>query len=70
MDRMVVLFFSMLSLMAMVALGGVYAEYIVGILHRRVPNFSYEGELFFLWGLAILAAFGLGLMVMYLLLRP
>lgn len=70
MDRMVVMFFSLLSLIAMVTLGGLYAEQIVVLVRRRMPSFSYQGELFLLWGLAILAAFALGLVVMYLLLRP
>lgn len=51
-------------------LGGVFAEPITVLIRRRVPHFSYEGEVFLLWGLLVVAAFALGLMVMYLILRP
>ncbi len=70
MDRVVILFFAMLSMIAMVTLGGVYAQQIVAIFRRRVPGFTYEGELFLMWGLVLVAAFALGLVVMYLLLKP
>jgi hypothetical protein len=50
--------------------GGVFSETIITMVRRRFPNFSYEGETLLLVGLYALAAFAVGLMVMYLLLGP
>lgn len=49
--------------------GGVLAEPIAAFIHRRFSNFSYEGDAFMIWGGLLLAAFVLGLLVMYVLLR-
>ena len=46
--------------------GGVFSQPIVKVIRRRLPGFSYEGDLFLLAGLLALAAFTLGLVVMYL----
>ncbi len=70
MDRVAIVFFAMLSIIVLLALGGIYADQVVAVVRRRVPNFSYEGELFLMWGLVLVATFALGLVVMYLLLRP
>ncbi len=70
MDRVGIVFFAMLSIIVLLALGGIYADQVVAIVRRRVPSFSYEGELFLMWGLVLVATFALGLVVMYLLLKP
>jgi hypothetical protein len=66
--------FSSLLLMVIVAIGvlicgGLLSERITAVVHRRAPRFRYDGEIFLLWGLLVVAAFALGLMVMYLLIR-
>ncbi len=70
MDRVAIVFFAMLSIIGLLAVGGIYADQVDAIVRRRLPNFSYEGELFLMWGLVLVATFALGLVVMYLLLRP
>jgi hypothetical protein len=65
-----VLLFTVVLILGFLIVTGVFAEPIVALVRRRVPNFSYEGETFLLWGLLLLTTFGLGLVVMYLLLRP
>jgi hypothetical protein len=47
--------------------GGVFPGPIIALIRRRVPNFSYEGAVFMLWGLLISTAFAFGLVMMYLL---
>lgn len=49
--------------------GGVFAEPITTFIHRRFLGFSYEGDVFIVWGGLMLTAFVLGLLVMYLLLH-
>ncbi len=70
MERVAIVFFAMLAIIVLLALGGVYSDQVVTVVRRRIPNFSYEGELFLMWGLVLVATFALGLVVMYLLLRP
>ncbi len=70
MDRVAIVFIAMLSIIVLLALGGIYSDQVVAVVRRRVPNFSYEGELFLMWGLGLVATFALGLVVMYMLLRP
>lgn len=62
-------FLVILVAMAILIMGGVYSETITAYIRRRFPSFSYEGETFLLVGLLALAAFAVGLVVMYLLLR-
>jgi hypothetical protein len=66
----VVLFSIILVAVLVLVLGGVFAEPIVALIRRRVPNFSYEGGVFLLWGLLIATAFAFGLVVMYVLVKP
>lgn len=70
MDRGIVLFSIILVAILILVLGGVFAEPIVTLIHRRVPNFSYEGGAFLLWGLLLATAFAFGLVVMYMFLKP
>lgn len=65
-----VLLLALILALVLLLLGGVFAEPIAARIRRRVPNFSYEGETFLLWGLFFVAAFALGLVVMYLVLKP
>jgi hypothetical protein len=69
-DRMAVVFLVILIAFAALILGGVFSEPITAFIRRRLPDFSYEGETFMLAGLYTLAAFVIGLLVMYLLAKP
>jgi len=66
-DRLVTLFLAILTAIILLILGGVFAEPITHSIRRRIPNFTYEGELLVIWGTLVLAAFALGMVVMYLL---
>lgn len=70
MDRITIVLLSMLALVALLTFSGVYSEAFVARIRRRAPSFSLEGDVFLMWGLVLVAAFGLGLVVMYLLLTP
>lgn len=70
MDRLAIVILTILAMTVLLILGGIFAEPIAAQARRRIPDFSYEGEGFLLWGLVLLAAFALGLVVMYLLLKP
>mgnify|MGYP001583365562 CR=1 FL=1 len=67
MDRLITLFFAFLTAIILLILGGVFAEPIARSIRRRIPNFSYEGEGFMIWGALVLAAFAFGMVMMYLL---
>ena len=63
----------LLSLAILVGLwiiGGIFAHRITSWLGRYWPAFAYEGEGLLLWGGLLLSGFGIGLLVMYLLLEP
>lgn len=66
---MVAAFLVILVAIIVLIVGGVFSEPIIAMIRRRFPGFSYEGETFLLAGLLALAAFAVGLVVMYLLLR-
>lgn len=48
--------------------GGLCAQPITRFVRRYWSMFAYEGEHFLLWGGLLLSAFGVGLLVMYLVL--
>ncbi len=48
---------------------GVFAERITAIIRRRAPRLGFEGVVFVLWGLLVIASFALGLTIMYILMR-
>jgi hypothetical protein len=50
-------------------MAGLFSNPIMAFIHRRLPNFSGEDDTFLLWSGLIVAAFILGLLVMYVLLR-
>lgn len=56
-------------LICLLILGGLFAKPINGLVQRRLANRGYEGEQFLLWGGMLLAAFVIGLVVMYLILH-
>ncbi len=61
------MFVFFVSAITVLVLGGLYSERITALVRRRAPRFWFEGEILILWGLVVIAAFALGLMVMYLL---
>ncbi len=65
--------FLLLPLLAAVAfllVGGLYAESITALIRRRVPRFTYRGEMFLIWGLVVLGASALVLVIVYLVTLP
>lgn len=69
MDRVPSLFVFFVCAITVLVLGGLYSERITTLIRRRAPRFWFEGEVFILWGLVVIAAFALGLTVMYLLIH-
>ena len=59
---------AVIAMIGILILGGVLVEPITAIVHRYFPGVSFEGERWLLWGGFAVAAFSLGLLVMYLLL--
>jgi hypothetical protein len=70
MDRIGTVFLVALSVIVLPVMASIYAETIAPFIRRRVPNFSYEREVFLLWGLLLVAAFAFELVVVILLLKP
>lgn len=69
MDQITVVLVTLVAMISLLIVGGVFAEAITTFIHRRFPHFYYEGDTFLLWGGLIITAFVFGLLVMYLLLR-
>jgi uncharacterized membrane protein len=67
-DQIHALLIGLVVVIGILVIGGVFSEPISRFIRRRVPDFSYEGEVFLLWGALVIAAFSIGLIVMYLLL--
>ncbi len=70
MDRINALLGAIVLGIIVLSLGGLLAEQITALVRRYVPRFWYDGQTFLLWGLVVWTAFALGLMVMYLVLKP
>jgi hypothetical protein len=68
-DQIHALLIGLVVAIGVLVIGGVFSEPISSVIRRRVPDFSYEGEMFLLRGALVIAAFSIGLIVMYLLLR-
>ncbi len=66
-DRLVTFFLAVLAVIILLIVGGVFAEPIARSIRRRIPNFSYEGDLVLIWSALIVAAFAFGMIVMHLL---
>ena len=69
MDQIHALLIGLVVAIGILVIGGIFSEPISRFIRRRVPGFSYEGDGFLLWGALLIAAFSIGLMVMYLLMR-
>jgi hypothetical protein len=57
-----------LAILALVC-GGLFSERITMVVRRRAPRFYFEGQVLLFWGLLVIAAFALGLAVMYIFLQ-
>lgn len=64
-----ILLLVLIIMMGLLIVGGLFSTPLMAFIHRRLPNFSAEGDTFLLGGGLMMAAFILGLVVMYLLLR-
>ncbi len=69
MELMVPVLVGLIITIVLLILGSVFSESVITLIHRRVPNFSYEGETLLLLGSAIIAVLVIGLIVLYLLIR-
>lgn len=63
------LLLTLLILISLWIVGGLFAQPISLLLQHYWPTFAYEGEQLLLWGGVLLSAFAIGLLVMYLVLR-
>jgi hypothetical protein len=66
---MPILLLVLIIIIGLLIMGGLFSNPIMAFIHRRLPNFSGEGDMFLLWSGLIVAAFILGLLVMYVVLR-
>jgi hypothetical protein len=66
---MPVILISLSLLIGFLIAGCIFARPITAFIQHRYPNFAYDGETLLLWGGLLVAAFGFGLVVMYLVLR-
>lgn len=66
---MTVVLLTVVIIIGLLILGGVFVEPITALIRQRFPGFAYEGDTFLIWGGLVISAFVLGLLVMYLLLR-
>jgi hypothetical protein len=69
MHPILVLLLVLIIMISLLIVGGLFSTPIMAFIHRYLPNFSTEDDTFLLWGGLMVAAFILGLLVMYLLLR-
>ena len=69
MERAYILFLIILALVVVLVVGGVFAGPLYLLVRRRIPHFRYDSAEIVLWGLLILFAFVMGLVVMYSLLK-
>jgi hypothetical protein len=58
----------MVAATTLVIIGGTQSQALIGFVRRRFPTFDYDGQGCLINGLSLLAAFSLGLIVMYSLL--
>ncbi|HXV41592.1 MAG TPA: hypothetical protein VEC96_00895 [Anaerolineae bacterium] len=69
MQQIPVLLLMLIIMISLLIVGGLFSNPIMAFIHRRLPNFAGEDDTFLLWSGLIVAAFILGLLVMYVLLR-
>jgi hypothetical protein len=70
MDRVWVLFAVVGLAIPVLILGGLYSDALNSFLARRIPQLEFEGDRLLLWGMLVLVAFVLGMIVMYMTLYP
>lgn len=63
---MTLLLLILIMLVCLYLIGGLFVRPITQFVQHYWPDFAYEGEQFLLWGGVLLSAFGIGLLVMYL----
>ena len=68
-NRMIFPILAILVVVFVIFLGSFFSEPISKLVQRLIPDFSYESETFLLAGLLVIAAFAIGLVVMYVLLH-
>ena len=68
-DQMPVILLSLSLIIGLLMVGGLFVDPITAFIQRRYPKFAYDGGTLLLWGGLLVAAFGFGLVVMYLVLR-
>jgi hypothetical protein len=66
---MLVLLVTLLILICLCLLGGLFVRPITHFVQCYWSHFTYEGDQFLLWSGLLLSALGIGLLVMYLVLR-
>jgi hypothetical protein len=66
---MTLLLIVLIMLISLLILASVFTNAISAFLQKRLPTWRFEGEHLLLWGGMLLAAFAIGLLVMYLFLR-
>lgn len=69
MEPIAILLVMLITAIILLIILGVYSESISAVIHRRIPNFSYEGENLLIWGSIIIATFVIGLIAMYLFIK-
>ncbi len=60
-----VLLVGILATAAVILVTGIQSQAVIRLARRRFPTFDYDGHGCLLSGFSLLAAFALGLMVMY-----
>ncbi|MBI5029367.1 MAG: hypothetical protein HZB51_02480 [Chloroflexi bacterium] len=63
------LLIALVTVIILLIVFSVCSESILAFIHRRMPNFTYEGESLLLWGSVIIATFVFGLIAIYLLIK-
>lgn len=69
MHQIPILLLVLIIMISLLILGGLFSTPIMAFIHRHLPNFLAEDDTILLWGGLMMAAFIMGLLVMYLLLR-
>lgn len=64
---MLILLLTLLILIGLCLIGGLFVQPITHFVQHYWSHFTYEGDQFLLWSGLLLSAFGVGLLVMYLL---
>jgi hypothetical protein len=68
-DPMPILLLVLIIMIGLLMMGGLFSNPIITFIHQRLPHLSAEGDTFLLWSGLVVAAFILGLLVMYVLLH-